>query len=369
MQLLAKAAGHGTTILCSLHQPRPQVLGLLDQVLLLSRGQVAYFGAPSAAASYFDTIGRPLFTAGNSRTVTRANLPEIDEGNDGTANSHGLERVGSSSALLGARSSVSGFLPGGGNEGQDEEGEGLLGAGDAMLDLIGDAEMAEDDGTAAGVRDGGGGRSPAGLVVMDPVVLLAKVRKRGRRDTWDSAPYSLSGSFDSMPSVLSQKPVLYDNFVQQPSRTSHTRSHRQEKTRPITSPRQGGGCLVKSRSSPIIRFLLLLMPSTSIACRKFISRRGRLFEFHVFLSHLCLHCYKAPCYPPLAPPHGVGVGSQAGYCFFCACVFFCGNDDSGLARSYCARWRTRSPRKGDDHTALCSDDETSMRQCEIHGCL
>lgn len=198
MQLLAKVASRGTTILCSLHQPRPQVLGLLDQVMLLSRGQVAYFGAPSAAASYFDTIGRPLFTAGNSRTATTTNLPEIDEDNGGTENGHALHRVGSSNALLGPRSSSSRFIPSGGNDEQDEEGEGLLGAGDAMLDLIGDAEMAEDDGTAAGVRDGGGEQGPTGLVVMDPVVLLAKVRKRGRRYTQCSAPYYWSELFDAL---------------------------------------------------------------------------------------------------------------------------------------------------------------------------
>lgn len=39
------------------------MLNLLDKVMLLSRGQVAYFGSPSDAKSFFSSIGRP-FPAG-----------------------------------------------------------------------------------------------------------------------------------------------------------------------------------------------------------------------------------------------------------------------------------------------------------------
>ncbi|CAN0493470.1 unnamed protein product, partial [Laminaria digitata] len=40
MRLLSEVAARGTTVLCSLHQPRPQVYDALDRVLLMSRGQV-----------------------------------------------------------------------------------------------------------------------------------------------------------------------------------------------------------------------------------------------------------------------------------------------------------------------------------------
>lgn len=60
MVLLRGVATRGTTILCSLHQPRPQVLNLLDKVMLLSKGQVAYFGAPADASRYFFSVGRPF---------------------------------------------------------------------------------------------------------------------------------------------------------------------------------------------------------------------------------------------------------------------------------------------------------------------
>lgn len=60
MILLKGVASRGTTILCSLHQPRPRVLNLLDKVMLLWHGQVAYFGAPADAEAYFSSVGRPF---------------------------------------------------------------------------------------------------------------------------------------------------------------------------------------------------------------------------------------------------------------------------------------------------------------------
>lgn len=60
MTLLKGVASRGTTVICSIHQPRPQVFDLLDTVMLLSRGQVAYFGATEDAESYFSAVGRPF---------------------------------------------------------------------------------------------------------------------------------------------------------------------------------------------------------------------------------------------------------------------------------------------------------------------
>ncbi|CAN0070216.1 unnamed protein product, partial [Ectocarpus sp. 8 AP-2014] len=60
MVLLKGVASGGTTVLCSLHQPRPRVLNLLDNVMLLSRGKVAYFGSPQGSESYFSSVGRPF---------------------------------------------------------------------------------------------------------------------------------------------------------------------------------------------------------------------------------------------------------------------------------------------------------------------
>ncbi|CAM9775492.1 unnamed protein product [Ectocarpus fasciculatus] len=60
MVLLKGVASRGTTVVCSLHQPRPRVLNLLDNVMLLSCGKVAYFGSPQGSESYFSSVGRPF---------------------------------------------------------------------------------------------------------------------------------------------------------------------------------------------------------------------------------------------------------------------------------------------------------------------
>ena len=60
MTLLSGIASRGTTVLCSLHQPRPRVVSLLDKVMLLSNGRVAYFGSPGDAEPYFQSVGRPF---------------------------------------------------------------------------------------------------------------------------------------------------------------------------------------------------------------------------------------------------------------------------------------------------------------------
>ena len=60
MTLIKRVASRGTTVLCSLHQPRPRVLNLLDKVILLSKGRVAFFGNTGEAEPYFSSIGRPF---------------------------------------------------------------------------------------------------------------------------------------------------------------------------------------------------------------------------------------------------------------------------------------------------------------------
>ena len=60
MILIKGIASRGTTVLCSLHQPRPRVLDLVDKVILLSKGRVAFFGRPGEAEPYFSSVGRPF---------------------------------------------------------------------------------------------------------------------------------------------------------------------------------------------------------------------------------------------------------------------------------------------------------------------
>ncbi|CAN0077098.1 unnamed protein product [Hapterophycus canaliculatus] len=132
VQLLSSlAASRGTTVLCSLHQPRPQVFDSLDRVLLVSRGAVSFFGAPSSTGLYFASMGRPLGSGSGSE----------EEGDAAAGGGCGC---------------------GGGGGG--------VGTADAMLDIIGNSEMAVD-----GEKGGDDCATPA-LVVMPREELVAKVR-------------------------------------------------------------------------------------------------------------------------------------------------------------------------------------------------
>lgn len=121
MQLVSQVASRGTTVLCSVHQPRPAVVELLDRVILLSRGAVAFAGPPEKAASYFASIGRPL------------SVPPGKTPRPGEAKGHEVISEGSE-----------------------------VSPADAMLDVIGEAEALAD-------------QQGEGLVVVPEEVLLEQV--------------------------------------------------------------------------------------------------------------------------------------------------------------------------------------------------
>ena len=53
----AIAKDQGRTVICSVHQPRFTIFELFDKVMLMSRGEVAYFGPSSEAISVFSSLG------------------------------------------------------------------------------------------------------------------------------------------------------------------------------------------------------------------------------------------------------------------------------------------------------------------------
>lgn len=72
--LLKGVASRGTTVVCSLHQPRPRVFNQFDRVILLSKGRVAYSGTPGEAEAYFTSIGRPFPPGESTRQPADAML-------------------------------------------------------------------------------------------------------------------------------------------------------------------------------------------------------------------------------------------------------------------------------------------------------
>ena len=59
--LLSMAHAGGRTVLCTIHQPRTEILKMADQILILSKGRVVFWGPPSTLSSYFSTVaGCPI---------------------------------------------------------------------------------------------------------------------------------------------------------------------------------------------------------------------------------------------------------------------------------------------------------------------
>jgi ABC-type multidrug transport system ATPase subunit len=59
MQSLLEIAKTNRAIICTVHQPRPEILQLFSKVLLLSRGKIVYFGPATQLVPYFTALGFP----------------------------------------------------------------------------------------------------------------------------------------------------------------------------------------------------------------------------------------------------------------------------------------------------------------------
>ena len=61
MQTLSNLSRAGRTVVASIHQPRSSIYAMLDQILLIASGRLAYFGpAGGEVESYFDALGLPV---------------------------------------------------------------------------------------------------------------------------------------------------------------------------------------------------------------------------------------------------------------------------------------------------------------------
>ncbi|KAJ3703265.1 hypothetical protein LUZ61_006970 [Rhynchospora tenuis] len=60
VKVLRRIALSGSVVIMSIHQPSYRILGLLDRLLFLSRGQTVYSGTPSMLPHYFAQFGHPM---------------------------------------------------------------------------------------------------------------------------------------------------------------------------------------------------------------------------------------------------------------------------------------------------------------------
>lgn len=55
--LLKEMASANRTVICTVHQPSSQVYEMLNQILLLAEGRVAFMGNLDDAYNFFDSVG------------------------------------------------------------------------------------------------------------------------------------------------------------------------------------------------------------------------------------------------------------------------------------------------------------------------
>ncbi|AQK79219.1 ABC transporter G family member 16 [Zea mays] len=60
VQVLRRIARSGSVVIMTVHQPSARILGILDRLLLLSRGRTVYAGTPAGLKPFFAAFGAPI---------------------------------------------------------------------------------------------------------------------------------------------------------------------------------------------------------------------------------------------------------------------------------------------------------------------
>jgi len=82
VKVLQRIAQSGSIVIMSIHQPSYRILGLLDRMIFLSRGQTVYSGSPSQVPVFFSEFGHPIPETEN-RTEFALDLIRELEGSPG----------------------------------------------------------------------------------------------------------------------------------------------------------------------------------------------------------------------------------------------------------------------------------------------
>ncbi|XP_017702116.2 ABC transporter G family member 20-like [Phoenix dactylifera] len=68
VKVLQRIAHGGSIVIMSIHQPSYRILGLLDRLIFLARGQTVYSGPPDGLPSFFSDFGHPIPENGQNAT-------------------------------------------------------------------------------------------------------------------------------------------------------------------------------------------------------------------------------------------------------------------------------------------------------------
>lgn len=82
VKVLQRIAHSGSIVIMSVHQPSYRILGLLDRLLFLSRGQTVYSGTPLSLPMFFSDFGHPI-PENENRTEFALDLVRELEGSPG----------------------------------------------------------------------------------------------------------------------------------------------------------------------------------------------------------------------------------------------------------------------------------------------
>ncbi|KAG9135894.1 hypothetical protein Leryth_002605 [Lithospermum erythrorhizon] len=82
VKVLQRIAQSGSIVIMSIHQPSYRILGILDRMIFLSRGQMVYSGSPSNLPMYFSDFGHPI-PENENRTEFALDLIRELEGSPG----------------------------------------------------------------------------------------------------------------------------------------------------------------------------------------------------------------------------------------------------------------------------------------------
>ncbi|XP_061996706.1 ABC transporter G family member 6-like [Rosa rugosa] len=84
VKVLQRIAQSGSIVVMSVHQPSYRILGLLDRLLFLSRGQTVFSGSPAQLPSYFAEFGRPIPDSENKTEFALDLIRELEGSPGGT---------------------------------------------------------------------------------------------------------------------------------------------------------------------------------------------------------------------------------------------------------------------------------------------
>ncbi|KAL0541025.1 hypothetical protein IC582_021055 [Cucumis melo] len=84
VKVLQRIAQSGSIVVMSVHQPSYRILGLLDRLLFLSRGQTVYSGSPANLPLYFSEFGHPIPENENRTEFALDRIRELEGSPGGT---------------------------------------------------------------------------------------------------------------------------------------------------------------------------------------------------------------------------------------------------------------------------------------------